>query len=558
MDITLKSRLWASDGTNYVFPEQCMDSIMSRPAIGACFSGGGTRAMTCAMGQLRAMTELGVIPTLRYISCVSGGSWASTIYTYYQSGASNDQDLLGPITRADQITDAHVAAGLTTSQLAYGATRSLEDIVASWEFYPDWEYSSHDVWNFAVGETFLEPFGLFDKSQAASHPDKLASYTLDQATLDEIRKCNPDLVNHPFFLPRPDRPFLIINSCFLLPESDPVQSELRNFEYTPLTVGRPFKSTFQGKDFGGGFIEPFAFRGLQPSAPPDPNGCAGRRLNSLGWVTVQNQDRPMTLVDATGTSSSAFAEEAISQYDTGRFDPRAEYWAIDGSGPYPAAAKTLFGDGGLLENNGIIPLIQRGVQLAIVFINTETKLDPDYRPSSDRHDPANDPNGRCDVYFPALFGYSNSQWKWFYPNNQIFPASEFQGVLDALNAKRARGQPMIVNCQHSVIENEFWGVQARSGRMWVTWCYLDRCADWESALGSSTIRKQIEQGNPVTGKPTGPFQNFPNYLTVEQNPDCLVQLTSEQVTLLADFACDCILIDDENSLSEAVARAVGQ
>jgi len=198
------------------------------------------------------------------------------------------------------------------------------------------------------------------------------------------------------------------------------------------------------------------------------------------------------------------------------------------------------------------------VELAIVFINTETKLDPNYRPSSDRHDPANDPNGRCDVYFPALFGYSNSQWKWFYPNNQIFPASEFQGVLDALNAKRARGKPMIVNCQHTVIDNDFWGVQARSGRMWVTWCYLDRCADWESALGSSTIRKQIEQGNPVTGKPTGPFQNFPNYLTVEQNPDCLVQLTSEQVTLLADFACDCILIDDENSLSEAVARAVGQ
>ena len=97
----------------------------------------------------------------------------------------------------------HVAAGLTTSQLAYGATRSLEDIVASWGFYPDWEYSSHDVWNFAVGETFLEPFGLFDKSQAASHPENWPATPWHQATLDEIRKCNPDLVNHPFFLPRP-------------------------------------------------------------------------------------------------------------------------------------------------------------------------------------------------------------------------------------------------------------------------------------------------------------------------------------------------------------------
>ncbi len=554
MSDTLKSLLWISQGMHYEFPETTIPEIASKPMIGACFSGGGTRAMTAAMGQLRAMNHLGVIPTLRYISCVSGGSWASTIYTYYRSGASNDDELLGPITRAKDISEQHVNTGLTKSQLAYGATKSLEDIVASWEFDIEGNYSSHDVWNYSVGQAYLSDFGLFDVNQATYHPDRLDYFTYSDSTEADIKHCNPSLAHRNFIKPRPERPFLIVNSCVLLPQDDPSQADLINFEYTALTVGRPYLTDFQGTKYGGGYIEPFAYRSHAPSSGPVTDCCKNPPpvRNSSGWVDVPAPKRHYSLTETTGTSSSAFAKEIIKKYDVTRFTPQDFYWAVNGDGPY-SGAETLFGDGGLLENNGIIPLIQRGVWLAIVFVNTQTKLDPTYSPTLDKHDVANDPDGRCDVYVPSLFGYSNPNWKWTYPNNQIFPTSDFKTVLDKLNEKRRRNQPMIVNCRHSVVENSSWGVRARPEKMWVTWCYLDRCKGWESNLGSDTVRNQIEAGN--ASKPTGPYQHFPNYLTMWQNGDNLVKLSREQVTLLADFTCDSILIDDENSLMTAI-RAV--
>jgi len=551
-----KTRVWISNGDSYHFPEKSIDSVMNRPAIGACFSGGGTRAMSSAMGQLRAMRHLGVIPTLRYISCVSGGSWASTIYTYYKKGASDDAALLGPITRAGKITESHVKHGLSSSQLAHGATKSLEDIVAGWEVDIFGNYSSHDVWNYSIGQAYLEHFGLFDTDTATNHPNKLPYFSFDTTTVDEIKRCNPDLKDKQFHIVRPDRPFLIVNSTVLLPQDDPKQADLINFEYTPLTVGRPYMTSFGGTKYGGGFIEPFAYRCGAPTSPPNPKGCTkgtNRLLDSAGWADVPAPKRHYALTETTGTSSSAFAEEAIKKYDVTRYNPQDNYWAVNGKGPYQAA-ETLFGDGGLLENNGVIPLIQRGVYLAILFVNTETKLDPTYMPNDKPHDPANDPNGRCDATIPALFGYSNSNWKWNYPNNQVFPTSDFKHVLQALNAKRVKGQPMIVNYQHHVLANASWGVSARQDKMWVTWCYLDRCDNWEKALGSATIRNQIEAGN--ASKPSGPFQHFPNYKTMWQNGNDLVQLTAEQVTLLADFTCDSILRDDENSIQSAVDRVV--
>ena len=70
---------------------------------------------------------------------------------------------------------------------------------------------------------------------------------------------------------------------------------------------------------------------------------------------------------------------------------------------------------------------------------------------------------------------------------------------------------------HTVVENPYWGVKARQDKMWVTWCYLDRSAKWESEIGCANIEKQINEGNPPSGQdPAGPYQNFPNYKTVWQ------------------------------------------
>ncbi|NOK81192.1 MAG: hypothetical protein GFH27_549287n273 [Chloroflexi bacterium AL-W] len=566
MNKPLKSRVWISNGCNYHFPELELDEVSSKPSIGVCFSGGGTRAMSAAMGQLRALNHLEVIPHVRYISSVSGGSWASVIYTYYRAGAKNDEELLGPMTPPEEITDAHLQQSLTPSRLAYNATTWLLGIITSWEFSLDFAYTSHDVWNYAVGQTYLESFGLFNTHTAAQSPKDLPYFSYDAQVVAEIRDCNPFLANHEFLITRAGRPFLIVNSCVLLPADNPKQEDLINFEYTPLTVGRSFltRSSTNQRNYGGGFIEPFAYRGHAPAIQPDPGECSpdhgcqspSRILGSAGWVKVPDQDRPFSLTESTGTSSSAFAEEAISEFDISRFNPQDFYWAVNSKGPY-TGAETLFGDGGLLENNGIIPLIQRGIQLAIVFINTETKLDLTYTPTDNPQDLANDPNGRCDVYLPALFGYSNPNWPFYYPNNQVFPAKDFALVLDQLKGRKRSGEPLIVNSQHQVVENTHWGVSARRDPMWVTWCYLDRVAEWENQL-CAPIQAAIQQGNPSSGTaPTGPYKHFPNYKTINQNSFDLVALTREQIVLLADLTSASILLDDQQTIQQAMQQVPG-
>ncbi len=549
----LKTRIWISDGTDYNFPETHLPAVMERPPIGVCFSGGGTRSMSATMGQMRALNKLGLLKQMRYISCVSGGSWASTIYTYYASGARGDEDLLGPITPPGEITRRHLRTTLTPSRLAFPATDDLTFSLLEWAaaepFYP---YTLHDVWIYGVGQTFLERFGIFNTHVAANEPRRLPYFTWDRTIESQIKACNPSLDDHPFHRVRPDRPYLIVNAT-IIPGDDTSPWNLLGFEYGPLAVGRPFLIAREGRCFGGGYIEPFAYRSRQPASGPTPGTCADA-LGSSGWVEVSGQDRPFALADATGTSSAAFAAAALQDLDSDAIDPQAFYWAVESEGPYRGDI-TTFGDGGLLENYGIISLILRGLPVAIVFINTQTKLDLEYSPNQDPTDVANDPDGKCDVYLPGLFGYANPAWDFTYPQNHVFDSGELAPLISHLQAKKQRREPLIVTRRHKVVRNDNWGVEARADPMTVVWCYLDRVPTWERHLGSRSIRRAIRRGNPRHGKAKGPFAYFPNYLTVFQNSDFrLVELTPEQVVLSADLTADNVLTE-KHAFLEAMERA---
>ncbi|MEM7532410.1 MAG: hypothetical protein AAF639_09545 [Chloroflexota bacterium] len=535
----LNSRIWLSDGMDYHFPEQSLDEVMDKPNTGVCFSGGGTRAMTATMGQLRALDHLGLIPDIRYISCVSGGSWATTIYIYYRGS----EDILGPVTRPQDIDKEHLAHGLTSSQLAYGAAKSLLKAALSWQLdIIDVDYTSHDTWNYSVGEVYLEDFGLFDTDKAASHPEEVSYFSYDQTTVDEIKRCNPSLNDKTFLLVDPGKPYPIINSCMILPEGDDDDDEehydLLNFEYTPLTVGRPYATTIDGKTYGGSFIEPFAYRGAASDPTANPHSCPAsvRSLDSAGYINISMPDRPFSLTETTGASSADYAQATFEVFgrDFGVLElaPQDLYWAVN--------EEVHFGDGGFLDVSGIIPLLQRGVDHIIAFINTSTKLDITYEPSDAAN---NDPGARCDETILALFGYNNTAWGTSRPYSHVFAKSEFAGVLAQFKEKKKNKQPMIVAAEHTVVQNDYWGV--KGGRqVSVTWYYLDECGAWEEQLPKDT-QKQI--------KNSGDFDLFPNYKTIGQNSRFLhptiVELTNEQVTLLADFTCGCMLMDKDTIIN---------
>ena len=92
-----------------VYPEASLPDLVSRTNnVGLAFSGGGSRAMVAAAGQLAALHELGLLREVRYISGISGGSWATAAYSFAQLGqngtARDDDELLGRITAPENIS----------------------------------------------------------------------------------------------------------------------------------------------------------------------------------------------------------------------------------------------------------------------------------------------------------------------------------------------------------------------------------------------------------------------------------------------------------------------
>ena len=58
------------------------NSDNNKANLAFCFSGGGSRALTCAWGQMLGLKTLNLMNKARYISSVSGGTWATSIYNY--------------------------------------------------------------------------------------------------------------------------------------------------------------------------------------------------------------------------------------------------------------------------------------------------------------------------------------------------------------------------------------------------------------------------------------------------------------------------------------------
>src|SRR5688500_12234892 len=102
----LTTRVWYLPGPPYTWPEQ--EEAGVKPNLGICFPGGGTRALCATMGQLRGLLSFDFLKSVDYISCVSGGSWASSAFSYYRAGAANDTEFLGKIIDPADITLSNI------------------------------------------------------------------------------------------------------------------------------------------------------------------------------------------------------------------------------------------------------------------------------------------------------------------------------------------------------------------------------------------------------------------------------------------------------------------
>jgi hypothetical protein len=521
---TLTARVYVSQGESYSFRELQTGVLPTPPTTAVCFSGGGTRSLSATQGQLRGLIAAGLLPKAGYISCVSGGSWAATAFTYYDAGAQNDAEFLGPVTAPGAITAAGLQQ-LSPSCLGYTATQPFRSVL--FKLLDDKSVPRDEVWIRAVGQVFFAPFGLYD-------PGSPAYFSLDAATVASIVERNPALAGAAFQTVRSNgvdapRPFLVLNSTLIWPVDDLRHENRVGFEYTPLYVGSPYLLKIGYKPLlgppvyrtvGGGFLEPFAYGCPAPVGPPDSQGC----------VAVLPPPRPFTLTDASGTSSAAYG--ALFDEVDAALSPHVNYWPVTGAGGTPTF-NYAFGDGGNLENYGLIPMLLRGVRRIVVFINTETKLNLGYSPSATNPPSASD----LDDDLPPLFGVKVKEFLHTgnpFPHNQVFDQDDFATVVVDLQEAKKAGGPAVALTELTVQPNPWWGLPG-GWNVQICWVYLDRVADWEQQLPAD-LQAQIQEGNEPT-HPKGPFVHFPNYKTIDEDAWDIVQLTAPQVNLLADLTC---------------------
>ena len=489
------ARVWVSDDVRFRFPEHAPGSPRLPPA-GVCFSGGGTRSLAATAGQLRGLTATGLIGDVGYVACVSGGAWAAVPYTFHAAGAHDDEELLGPVLPPEAVSLRSLAA-LPEGRLDHPAIGGFERHLTA--AIDDADLPRDQVWTRAVGATYLAPFGLFD-------PAAPAWFTSDAGTAAAATAANPHLAGAAVHTVhrRGWRPHLVINACLVWPPpaspGSPDERQRVGFEYTPLGVGTPRRSTLRVPSgascaVGGGYLEPFAFGCPAPASGPDHSGR----------VRVAPPPRPFTLADATGATSASAARDAGAA-----FVPRVRHWAVGADGGRPAHFHS-FADGGDLENFGLLALLRRRVERIVVFVNTLQPLED------------------IDPYIPPLFGYTTTEC----PHNQVFARAAFDDVVAALRAAKRRGRGVVAATRLAVEPNAWWGV-AGGWEVEVCWVYNERAPAWEARLDAG-IRRAIDEGQPP--RAAGPFANFPFYRTEGQNAGCLVRLTAPQVNLLADLSC---------------------
>jgi hypothetical protein len=515
------------------FAEQEMGLHADRPSVGLCFSGGGSRALSASMGAYRALTKLGLIDKVRVIASVSGGTWASFLYTYYRAGAANDAELLGPITEPGDIDMKSLRAPLPRSCMGWVVTQGIDRVLIR-DAFSD---TLPEIWIAMIGEVILAPFGLYD-------PARPRTIALDSDAVAAILARQPadtSLCADDFVTARPGRPLLVSNACLLAPTSiGTLEFETPAlYEFTPLYVGspNPLRVTYDPRrgdevevEVGGGYVEPFGAGGDGPL-----------EIGPSRIVELHAPERGCSTEFIVGTSSAApggVLEELPGFTNLRTLTPEARYWPVR-EPTVPSTQEFEFGDGGVLENYGIISLLLRRLETIVVFINTSAPLNLAYDA---------DPSGRVthadiDANLPPLFGVHDPTFGISTQNNQVFATADYSRVVGALQAAKRKGGAVLAVTELTTVENAWWGVKA-GHVVRVCWMYLDRSAVWEARLTSHRVRWNIWRGRHCKLF-AGPLRGFPHYSTIDENGLRLISLTDAQVRLLADLSCWCVMSNAE-------------
>lgn len=518
----VKAKVYDTQSDKFVFPEYELPELEHKDNFGITFSGGGTRSASLTMGQLRALNRIGVLKRAKYMCGVSGGSWGSLPFIYLDKNIS-DETFWGEYLEPNQITLENLKLTPKHS-MSYAISNSkiLKNVIKD-------IFEGHDLYSRVISRIFLDPFNI-------GEPYKF--FTYNEKTRDDIIKQNSGLKlsEKDFYLvnPNKNRPYYIAQG--ILQEYSyfeksrtksaeilaPKYIERYQFEMTPLYVG--INKFYKGNktfpnDIGGGYVQPHGFNTEAPDIFDSKTKIAQMKLGG--------KNNTFNLGEIIGTSGAA---PAVMSWITNILQglipnipifPEFKYWSKF-SNPLKAKTKSFdFADGGGLENLGIMPLLKRGVKKIIVFSNCETPLTG----TDEKTKPPQITDSIPALFYPLKNNYGQKD----FDNNIVFAnqIDKYNKLVKSLLEKINAGEPPIHIDKYNVTQQDFYDIKG-GYEVKIMWVYNSPCSQWYKNLQTQVKDFMDDKKNRLT--------NFPNYKTFEQNPPQIIDLTPEQVNLLAHLS----------------------
>ncbi|CAJ1332981.1 unnamed protein product [Effrenium voratum] len=493
-------------------------------------SGGGTRAQVAAVGALRGLEELGLISHVDLLVSVSGGSWAAGPYMFsHQSPRS----LLGAPTRPSQLTLSELAT--RPGAVGDAATHDITGLLEHAFFNHD---DPHGIWVNTFNEILLKPLGLGNTSKYM---------VSDEQNLQRILRNNPHLSREDFIVPAANRPraFVMLGVLLAPLGHESNDGTVVSLQMSPDFSGSPFYAGGSGHinyeeeathwmgsadipavklAVGGGMVESFAFG----SGTPYGNGQSGGHR-----VKMPAPAEPFSLAKAIGVSSAAFSAMASQSLEMmggqtlQTLIPVTTMWPITSRKlpPPKAAAKFKIGDGGHMDNSGLLPILQRKVPRVVMFVNTDVPISLKSDFCEQRPMAAPELGSAATWYFVDKFGLAAHAAGQFQMHNQVFHFADLQPILCDLQTHRRAGRPAISMRKLEVLKNSWWGIEG-GWTVQLLVVYMDKSQVFENQLPKDT-QKEIGAGKE------GMLANYPHFPLMKQNPGSLTSFTSVQVNLLA-------------------------
>ena len=533
---------WQQASGDLGFPEA--EQVAGKRDLGLAFSGGGTRAATAALGELRGLASNGWTAKARYMTAVSGGAWAVVPYVYSEQSADA---LLGTFQRPEQLAlntidtpSGSLEQSVTTSGLlangvfegldigrAYGSKLPFADVItgrfgtvfdALRKHYHGEDAERRDKTYARVLERiFLRPTTGF----AVNAP---FAWNNTQITDIGSRPENRGLITQNFALTQ-DRPFLIVGGTLVHQQAADHYPRLIPVEYTPMYSG--VRQQF-GDDIGGSYVWSWAYdsQAAQAGPPGFVSVCLGTKQPTFTLADlIASTGAAPQLALLLGAVPGVAAD--VQQRFAGMF-PSFSHFAVQGD-RVGSVARFPHGDGGFSDNLGLMPLLARQVHNIIVFVNSAA-------------DPAHESSMR------AFFQRLGQDIDGDKSMNAVFDGALLDPLIRDLNGRAADGRaPVACYSGWHVNANELYNVREYGG-LNICWVFNMRAAGWIGRLAPALRAELFPEAGGARTDRSKYFADFPHFKTFGENLPKVLQLRADQVNALANFGT--WLVTDKSAVDE--------